>query len=144
VSANRGLVAIRCSRILATADNACVAISEDAEEDFDGLDERKQAQMLRIMDLWCRNHRLTPEQFNPNEARARKGDLNVLVQAFKVWKVRFYGAVFQIDGTKHFITLETDLAKKQNKADPKILNRAKTKAIEVAEKLARIAKDRGN
>jgi len=143
VSANRALVAIRCGHILAATDGACVAICEDAEEDFDGLDERKQAQLLRAMDLWCAGQRLTPEQFNASEDRARKGDLNVLVQAFKVWKVRFYGAVFQVGGKKHFLVVDADLAKKQRKADPKILKRAKVRALALAEKLAEIAKKAG-
>lgn len=44
-----------------------VVIQNDIYDELDEIDERKLARLIRIMELWCDNQRLTEEQFNGNE-----------------------------------------------------------------------------
>lgn len=135
MAANRVLGVEGCSRIVAEVPAACVAMMADVEDDFGKIEERKLSQLVRVADRWCGGHPLTKEQFNGNEGRARRGSLNVLVQAMKTHKVRLYGAVFQIGGRKTFMIVDADIAKKQDKANPVRLDRAKERALDVAEQL---------
>src|SRR3990167_6390056 len=114
------LKALAC-RELVSNKRRCVAIHEAAEEEFDGLEERKKARLLRIMELWCDAQRLSEEQFNGNEGREEKHGATVLLQAFKTHKNRLYGIDTQIATRRTFVIVEVDPAKKQNRADPKIL-----------------------
>lgn len=59
----------------------------------------------------------------------------MLMQAFKTHKVRLYGLVRNIEGHKVFVITGVDPAKKQNKADPKVLGKAKVRALDFAERL---------
>lgn len=90
---------------------------------YDALAAQKQGRFVAIMQRWCEGGRLTPEMFNGNEGRtARHG---VLLQAFKTFKVRLYGFSTAVGGNRTFVIVDADPAKKQNKADPKILKRAR-------------------
>jgi hypothetical protein len=135
--ATPALQALKCQE-LASKVRRQVVIHQAAEDEFDQVDERKQARLLRIMELWCDGQRLTEEQFNGNEGREQKGDVNVLLQAFKTHKVRLYGIDTQIDEKRTFVILEVDSEKKQNKADPKILKRAGSRALEFVSELAKL------
>ena len=75
------------------------------------------------MQLWCEGQRLTPEMFNSNEGRTTMH--KQLVGAFKTHKVRLYGFIKSIVGQKSFVISDIDSAKKQNKANPVVLKRAK-------------------
>jgi len=125
----RGLEALCCCEII-SGSSARVVIHEDAQDGFDSVEDRKKDRLIRVIELWCDGQRPTPEQFNGNEGRATQGTINVLIQAFKTHKVRLYGAEMQIEGRRTFVIVEVDPAKKQNKADPTILKRAKSRAIE--------------
>jgi hypothetical protein len=136
---NRVLIALQC-RELASERGGAVVIREAVSDEFFGLEEQKQARLLRIMELWCGNHRLTPEQFNGNEGRERRGNSNVLLQAFKTHKVRLYGTALTLEGRRTFAIVDVDGAKKQNKADPNILKRAKQRALDLLEELEKLKK----
>lgn len=120
--------------VLSSTDNACVAIDADLLKELKEIDEKKLARLLRIMELWCGGQQLTAEQYNGNEGRARRGDLNVMLQAFKTHKVRLFGIVMRIDRKRTFLIVDLDPAKKQNKADPNILKRAYGRALDLTEK----------
>jgi hypothetical protein len=126
----RGLQAIGCKE-LAASRAVRVVILDVALAEFESLEDAKKARLVRIMELWCDNHRLTPEQFNANEGREQKGNINIRIQAFKAYKVRLYGSVTHIDGCKTFVISTVDAAKKQDKADVRMLERAKKRASEV-------------
>jgi hypothetical protein len=61
--------------------------------------------------------------FNANEGRTPRHE--VLLQAFKTFKVRLYGFSSAVGGRRTFVIVDADPAKKQDRADPKILKRAK-------------------
>ncbi len=113
---------------------ACVAIAASLQDDLAEIDERKMARLTRIMELWTEGQQLTAEQFNGNEGRAKRGDRNIMLQAFKTHKVRLFGIVMSLDSLRTFLIVDLDPAKKQNKADPKILKRAQNRALDLTTK----------
>ena len=117
-----------CERVVETAKGQ-VAIITQIRGDYDEIEDRKRFRLTRIMELWCDGRPLTEEMFNPNEGRAPQS--NVMLQAFKGFKVRLYGFVRQIAKKKTFIIVDMDSAKKQNKADKGILKRAKARVDEM-------------
>ena len=131
-------------RELASSSARYVVVHEAAVADFDAIEERKQARLLRVMELWCEGQRLSEEQFNGNEGRAKHGNISVLLQAFKTHKIRLYGIDSNIRGYRTFIIVEIDGAKKQNKADPKVLKRAKESAIAMLDALNTVNEDGKN
>lgn len=143
LAANRALGVQGSSRVLAASEGRCVAIMENVEGDFSDIEEKKQAQLLRVAERWSGGHRLTPEQFNGNEGRARDGGLSVMLQAFKTHKVRLYGIDIQIAGVRTFMILDADIAKKQTKADPGRLRRAQDRALELVRQLQPVQADQG-
>lgn len=99
------------------------------------MEEKAKSQFLRIMDLWIEARALTPQQFNGNEGRAKRGSANILLGAFKRFKIRLYGFSHNLSGRRTFIIIDLDPAKKQDKADPKVLKRAKERALDLVEKI---------
>lgn len=120
--------------VLCSTDSACVAVDAELIKELNEVDERKLARLMRIMELWCAGHQLTSEQYNGNEGRAKRGDLNVMLHAFKTHKVRLFGIVMRVSPKRVFFIVDLDPAKKQNKADPKILKRAYGRALDLTEK----------
>lgn len=102
---------------------ARVAIRRDMRKEYDSLDDQKKGRLNAIMKLWCEGRALTPQMFNGNEGRTTRH--NCLLQAFKTFKVRLYGFSGDVGNKRTFVIVDSDPAKKQNKADPKILKRAK-------------------
>ena len=129
--ADDSLESLECD-LLANAGGSQVVIWRAVRGEFDALDDKNQGRFRRIMELWCSNQRLTPEMFNANEGRSQQD--NLLLQAFKAFKVRLYGFVRPVQGTRTFIVIDVDPAKKQNRADPGILKRAKGRADEVGKR----------
>lgn len=121
--------------VLASTPKSCVAIEKSLTKELKEIDDRKLARLLRIAELWCQGQQLTAEQFNGNEGRARRGDLNVMLQAFKTHKVRLFGIVMRFAGRRTFFIVDLDPAKKQNKADPAILKRAQGRALDLTANL---------
>jgi len=117
--------------VLIVGPTASVAIAEFLQDELAEIDERKMARLTRIMELWTDGQQLTAEQFNGNEGRAKRGDVNVMLQAFKTHKVRLFGIVMRVDALRTFLIVDLDPAKKQNKADPKILKRAHDRALDL-------------
>lgn len=120
--------------VLASTESACVAIDAALMKELDDIEPKKLSRLIRIMEIWCLGQQLTTEQFNGNEGRAKRGDLNVMLQAFKTHKVRLFGFVMKLERKRTFLIVDLDPAKKQNKADPNILKRAHGRALDWTEK----------
>jgi hypothetical protein len=115
---------IECD-VLAEHSGARVVIRRTLTKAWEALGDRAQARLLPIMKRWCDGDKMSPEMFNHNEGRSSRH--NIMLQAFKAFKVRLYGFSFAVGEKRTFIIVDADPAKKQNKADPKILKRAKTR-----------------
>lgn len=118
------LDSLDCERLVASG-NAQVAIARKVLPEFACLTDSKRGRLEAIMRRWCEGVPLTGDMFNGNEGRSSSG---ILLQAFKGFKVRFYGFVRQVNAIKTFLIVDVDPAKKQDKADSKILTRAKSRA----------------
>lgn len=112
---------------------ARVVIKRAIRSVYDSLDDQKQGKLKAIMRLWCEGRDLTLEMFNRNEGRTKVH--NVLLQAFKTFKVRLYGYSGNVGGKRTFVIVDSDPAKKQDKADPKILKRAKRRVDEFLDEI---------
>ena len=128
VASDAALDTIECD-VLASRHGARVAIRRRIRHEFDGLDDQKKGRLQAIMGLWCEGRALTPQMFNGNEGRTSIH--NVMLQAFKTFKVRLYGFSSDVGGKRTFVIIDSDPAKKQDKADPKILKRAKRRIDEL-------------
>ena len=118
---------IECD-VLAEHSGARVVIRRAIGKVYDALDDRAQGRLSAVMKRWCEDPSLlTAEMFNGNEGRSSRH--NMMLQAFKnnAAKLRLYGFSFPVANKKTFIIVDADTAKKQNKADPKILKRAKSR-----------------
>jgi hypothetical protein len=104
-----------------TDTGACVICKTKIIKEFEKLEDRQQARLLRAMQRWCDGHVLTEEMFN-NEGRSAG---NLMLQAFKTHKIRLYGYETNLNGNRTFVIVERDLAKKQTKADQELLKRAR-------------------
>lgn len=115
--------------VLAEHSGARVVIKRAIRKVFDSLNERAQARLLAVMERWCASPaQLTPDMFNGNEGRSSRH--NAMLQAFKnnAAKIRLYGFSSTISNIRTFVIIDADDAKKQNKADPNILKRAKSRS----------------
>jgi len=117
-----------CRAVVRTGEGQ-VAITAAADVEYQDVEQKKVDRLTRIMELWCDGRALTQEMFNTNEGRAPVS--NILLQAFKAFKIRLYGFVRQVAGMKTFVIVDIDPAKKQNKADKGILKRAKDRVNEI-------------
>ena len=99
-----------------------VVIEAALVDAYNKLDPRARGRMERVMELWCEDRALTKAMFNGNEGRSTKG---TMLQAIKAFKVRLYGFVTDLDGSRSFVIVDHDPAKKQDAADQNILKRAK-------------------
>lgn len=127
---------IECD-LLAEHSGARVVIRRSLITVYEALDIRAQARFEAIMKRWCDDpSQLTEQMFNGNEGRTPR--LKVMLQAFKnnSSKTRLYGFPFTVAEKKTFIIVDADTAKKQNKADPNILKRARTRIDDFLEKYA--------
>jgi hypothetical protein len=118
---------IECD-VLAEHSGARVVIRRAIRKVYDALDDRAQGRFSQVMKRWCDDpSQLTQDMFNGNEGRSPRH--NIMLQAFKnnAAKVRLYGFSFSVADKKTFIIIDADTAKKQNKADPNILKRAKSR-----------------
>jgi hypothetical protein len=118
---------IECD-VLAEHSGARVVIRRVIRKVYDALDVRAQGRFLAVMKRWCDDpSQLTQDMFNGNEGRSPRH--NIMLQAFKnnAAKVRLYGFSFSVADKKTFIIVDADTAKKQNKADPIILKKAKSR-----------------
>ena len=102
---------------------ARVAIRRSMRRVYDALADQKKGRLVAIMQGWCEGRRLTSQMFNANEGRTPRHDM--LLQAFKTFKIRLYGFSSSVGGKRTFVIVDADPAKKQDKADAKILKRAK-------------------
>lgn len=114
---------------------ARVVIRRTMRKLFDNLDDRRRGRLQAIMRLWCEGSRLTPEMMNKNEGRAPRS--NIMLQAFKTFKVRLYGFSAAVGTMRTFIIVDCDPSKKRDKADRNILNRARQRVDEIVEEIER-------
>ncbi|WP_232495996.1 hypothetical protein [Novosphingobium kaempferiae] len=118
---------IDCEHVLSGA-AARVLMAAKVVSEFMEVETRKQSQLLSRMKLWADGIPPSKEQFNGNEGRCGGANDRMLV-AFKTNKVRLYGFVRHYRGVKTVIIVDIDAAKKQDKASPRILRRAKEAAV---------------
>jgi hypothetical protein len=129
------LEAIECD-LLAERFGAQVVMRRVVKKIYDALADKQKGRFLGIMGRWCEDPRmLTPDMFNGNEGRSPRN--NVMLQALKIRKVRLYGFSRSISRRRSFIIVDADPSKKQDKADPKILKRAKSRVDDVTDILER-------
>jgi hypothetical protein len=119
---DESLERIECD-VLEARCGARVAIRRGMRRAYDALTDQKKGRLVAIMQGWCEGRRLTSQMFNGNEGRTPRHD--ILLQAFKTFKVRLYGFSSSIGDRRTFVIVDADPAKKQDRADPKILKRAK-------------------
>lgn len=132
------LIRVGCV-LLASGSVARVIAQRGAFDQFKELDGRQKAQLLARMTLWSDGRHMPSEHFNANEGRCRKGDINRLLQAFKVHKVRLFGFVRPFANRKTFIVVDIDPAKKQDRANRRILARATDRVISFEEAFGEIS-----
>lgn len=101
-----------------------VLMSASVVGEFQGIEARKQGQLLSRVKLWADGISLTKEQFNGNEGRCG-GENDRMLVAVKTSKVRLYGFVRHYNDLKTLIIVDIDSAKKQDKANSRILKKAK-------------------
>jgi hypothetical protein len=110
-----------------------VVLREEASKEFWSLEQRAQAKLLVRCKLWAAGKKLSEEHLNHNEGRARKGDINRRIEAFKISGVRLFGFVRPLMGFKTFVAVAVDAAKKQRKANPRVLSRAVARIVKFEE-----------
>lgn len=118
---------IECDHVL-TGKIARVLMAKAVTGDFLTIDSKKQARLLANAKLWADGLRPSDEQFNGNEGRCG-GDNDRMLVAVKVHKVRLYGFVRGYKGLKILFIVDIDAEKKQNRANPRVLKRAKASAV---------------
>lgn len=123
------LDSLGCDRLVG-AGGSQVAIWRSVRKIYDALDTQMQGRFERYMELWCNETKLPDTMFNQNEGRSKGG---VMLRAFKAFKVRLYGFDRKVVGVRTFVIVDIDPAKKQNKADPGILKRAKSRVDDLSE-----------
>lgn len=116
-----------CESLVRTA-KAQVAIARRLLPEYRSFVDQKRARFEAVMERWCDGIPLTPEMFNANEGRSKSG---LLLQAFKGFKIRLYGFDRKVATLRTFLIVEIDPAKKQTKADPRVLKRAKSRIDEI-------------
>ncbi|QSR15631.1 hypothetical protein [Novosphingobium sp. KA1] len=129
-----------CSLLAEEGGSRVVAIKSPLK-DFESLQVKEQGRFVGIMKGWCAGRKLMPKMFNYNEGRSKIN--NVMLQAFKGFKHRFYGFPTEVDGIRTFVVVKADLDKKQDKADPIVLGRALEIADELQSNLNANAKGKG-
>lgn len=122
---------IDCDHVL-MGTGARVLMLKSVTKEFLELESKKQARLLSNAKLWANDFRPSPEQFNGNEGRCGGKNDRMLV-AVKAHKVRLYGISRRYLGIKTLLIVDIDVAKKQDQANPRILKRAKKKAILIDE-----------
>ncbi|MGB7374815.1 hypothetical protein [Pontixanthobacter sp.] len=110
-----------------------VLMSRKVVDEFVALESRKQAQLISRAKLWADGVPPTKEQFNGNEGRCG-GENDRMLVAFKARKIRLYGFVRHYKNMKTLIIIDIDIAKKQDKANSRILTRAKVEAVSFDQK----------
>jgi hypothetical protein len=113
---------------IATGADGDVYMLVQVAKEFGRLETKARARLGRIMELFCTGdwQHIPKTQFNPNEGRYAVGSTGkrVLIGAFKGWQVRLYGTVLEYAGKRSFIASAIDPAKKDDRADQKLLKRA--------------------
>lgn len=109
---------------------ARVLMEKSVTKEFLKLESKQQARLLSNATVWASEHRPSSEQFNGNEGRCG-GENDRMLVAIKARKIRLYGIIRRYRGLKTMIIVDIDVAKKQDLANPRILKRAKVKAISI-------------
>lgn len=117
-----------------------VVVSRAAKKVFCKIELQPRGRLARILTRWCSGKKMNGEMMKTNEGRT--GKHKERLQAFKAWAVRLYGFERTVDGLRTFFIVDVDPAKKQDKGDPRILERAKRRADDVIDRL--IEMEKGN
>ena len=118
---------IDCDHVL-TGRVARVLITKEVTREFLTLESKKQARLLSNAKLWADGYRPNQEQFNGNEGRCG-GENDRMLVAVKAFKIRLYGFVRRYRSKKTLLIVDIDASKKQDKANRRILKRAKNNAV---------------
>ena len=121
---DESLTRINCD-LLQERHGARVVLRNGIRGAYESLSAQMHGRFEAIFNRWCDGTKLTPEMFNGNEGRTPRH--KVLLQAFKAFKVRLYGFSMSVGGRRTFLILDADFAKKQDRADQRILKRAKAR-----------------
>lgn len=113
--------------LVTAGDGGVVIMRKDVTDEFCAAETKKQAKLLANMRLWARGLQLTEEQMNFNEGRI-DGTSGRMLYAVKTRHVRLYCFVKRLLAKKTLVVIDIDTSKKRDKADPKILARAKKRA----------------
>lgn len=120
---------IDCDHVL-TGATGRVLMAKVVTADFVQLESKKQARLISNAKLWADGLNPHSDQFQGNEGRCGGANDRMLV-AVKVHKVRLYGFIRRIENMKTLIIVEIDSAKKQDKASPRMLRKAKSAVIDM-------------
>ncbi len=105
-----------------------VSMTVEVAKSFSKVAAKERARCLEWIRRYADDgHELLDSTKLRNEGKFALGDkagTHVSVLAFKAWQVRLYGGV--VDGS-HFVVTEIDAAKKTDKADRPMLERAARK-----------------
>lgn len=123
---------IDCDHVL-TGQVARVLMSKTATKEFLTLPSNKQARLLSNAKLWADGYKPTEEQFKGNEGRCGGQNDRMLV-AVKAFRIRLYGIVRRYKAKKTLLIIDIDPSKKQDRANPRILKRAKALAVALDER----------
>ena len=118
---------IECDHVL-TGSVARVLMKKSVTLEFMEIERNKQARLLSNAKLWADGHQPSSEQFQGNEGRCGGVNDRMLV-AVKVHKVRLYGFIRRYRNKRTLLIVDIDLAKKQNRANPRVLKRAKSAVV---------------
>jgi hypothetical protein len=117
-------------KVVAEGPVACIRLSPEALGHFqsvlDGKDElskRRKVRLQRIFREFCENARpqLNDEQFKKEGDFPNGLGKTVAVIAIKAWQFRLYGTVCMVGNKKCFVGVKVDPAKKQDRANQRLL-----------------------
>lgn len=117
-------------RRVATGSVADVWLVDEALVEYNALVLRTDAngrkaavQLPRYFKRYADGNRLSDQQYKP-QGRKKSGHCAMQIWEFKGFQYRIYGVVVDVGGKRSFIGTSTDPGKKNNKADPAIVQRA--------------------
>ncbi|KQZ32161.1 hypothetical protein ASD50_13805 [Mesorhizobium sp. Root552] len=116
--------------ICANGDHADVWLIDEAKSEYEKLlartdanSRRAAAQLPRYFLRYSQGLRLSDEQFKP-QGQKSSGKHTLQIWEFKGYQYRIYGVVVEVGKKRTFIGTAADPSKKNNKANPSIVQKA--------------------
>ncbi len=120
---------IDCHHVLSGLDGV-VLMAKTVTSEFMELESKKQSRLLSNLKLWADGQKPHSDQFQGNEGRCGGSNDRMLVAA-KAHKIRLYGFIRRYREEKTLIIVDIDTAKKQTRARPRILSKAKKLVVDM-------------